>query len=177
MSLCHKLSVLKLLRESRMKYTIPVFALLYIAGFVLLRNVPLLSAALRPCGMFYVGMLTYIYRDRIRLYKTGAAGALLVFLIGLQTGFLEPVLLFSLPYLLLYLAFGTKKKLDVFGKHGDISYGMYLTAWPAEQCLVQYLGSGIPVWMHALLTFVIAVVCGKLLNRFVEQPVQRWSAR
>ena len=170
--ICFLFRACRLLDSRRMKMTIPVFIVLYITGFLILHRVPLLQAAMRPCGMFYAGMLAYVYRDRIRLIPAAAVGGIVLFLIGLRMGWLEPLLLICLPYPLLYFSFGTRKKCDSFGKYGDFSYGMYLTAWPIAQCLVQFLGSEVSSYVQALLTFVFSVLCGALLFRFVERPLQ-----
>ncbi len=170
---CFLFCRLHLLDEKKMGFTIPVMAALYILGFVAFRDVPVLTARFRPCGMFYAGMLAYVYRNRIRLHPAGVAGGLALFVIGLRMGFLEKLLLVSLPYPLLFLAFGTKKKLDGFARHGEISYGMYLTAWPVAQCLVQWLGSEPSSYVHALLTCIISILCGVSLQKFVEQPIQK----
>ena len=170
---CFLFGKMRLLDEKKMCFTIPIMAALYILGFVVFRDVPVLTARFRPCGMFYAGMLAYVYRNKIRLHPAGAAGGLALFLFGLRMGFLEQLLLLSLPYPLLFLAFGTKKKLDGFARHGEISYGMYLTAWPVAQCLVQWLGSEISIYIHVLLTFVLSVLFGLILCRLVEKPIQR----
>ena len=174
---CFLFGKLRLLDEKKMCFTIPVMVALYILGFAVFKNVPVLTARFRPCGMFYAGMLAYVYRNKIRLHVIGVAAGVAVFLFGLRMGLLEQLLIVSLPYPLLFLAFGTKKKLDGFARHGEISYGMYLTAWPIAQCLVQLKGGGISIYIHTLLTFCLSVVCGFLLNRFVEKPIQKHQNR
>ena len=71
----------------------------------------------------------------------------------------------------MYLGFGTKRKLSGFAKKGEISYGMYLCGWPIQQMVCQGFGGRMDPYLNALLAFPIAILCGILLNRFVEQPI------
>ena len=159
------------LNARRMRWTIPLFVILYIGGSWVFRNNDLIASVLHPCGMFYMGMLAYVYRDRIRLSAPMALLALAVFLISLRRGMLEIFLLICVPYLLLMLAFGTPKKATGFGKYGDFSYGMYLTGWPLAQVLVQYVGNRLSVGVQALIVIILSTVCGALLHWWVERPI------
>lgn len=164
----HKLG---LLREKRMIWTLPLFILFYIAGFRILGNHPLLVAVMRPCGMFYAGMLAYVYRDRIRLMPIPALLCAAGFIAALFTGHVQLLLLFTLPYLLLYLAFGMKRILNL-DTYGDFSYGMYLTGWPLAQCLVCLVGNRLPGLVQAAIVIVLSFFCGMALHYLVERPLR-----
>lgn len=59
----------------------------------------------------------------------------------------------------------------------DISYGVYLYAWPAEQLLLLYYPT-MPLVPLGLTTFAIAVFCGWLSWHGIEKPVmQRMASR
>lgn len=108
-------------KEKMMGYTIPLFILGYIALHIILAENKLLLSALRPCGMFYCGMLYDVYRSRIHIkipyVILGIAGLIMCTYFGI----LEYGIFLFLPYILIYMAFGTKKKLNWFGSKHEIS--------------------------------------------------------
>lgn len=56
----------------------------------------------------------------------------------------------------------------------DISYGVYLFGWPAEQ-LLSWFFPHIGYWSFLLFSIFISGVMGTILNIFVEIPSQRIS--
>ena len=65
-----------------------------------------------------------------------------------------------LPYLMMALGYGTKRKIADFGKKAEISYGIYLFGWPAQQCIVKYFGVSMSAIHNFILASVIAILCG-----------------
>lgn len=60
---------------------------------------------------------------------------------------------------------------------GDLSYGIYLVAWPIQGVIVQLLGhTGGPL-VNAVLTFCIAVPCAWASWRYIEEPALRLKAQ
>lgn len=161
------------LNEKRMKWTIPFFAAGYIGLKIILGTNVLLASALRPVGLFYAGMLYYVYRGKIKLRREAAllCSAALVFFTW--RGFLDVVVFIFLPYVLLYLGYGTRHKLSNFAKHGEVSYGVYLCGWPIQQTICMLFGGQMIPVVNFLLTLPFAICGGYLLHRFVEQPAAR----
>ncbi len=161
------------LNEKRMKWTIPFFAAGYIGLKIILGTNVLLASALRPVGLFYAGMLYYVYRGKIKLSREAAllCSAALVFFTW--RGFLDVVVFIFLPYVLLYLGYGTRHKLSNFAKHGEVSYGVYLCGWPIQQTICMLFGGQMIPVVNFLLTLPFAICGGYLLHRFVEQPAAR----
>lgn len=157
--------------EKVMKFTIPFFCVSYVFLYILLTQNPLIQSALRPCGMFYCGMLFDTYRGKIRIRMP------YVFLClgGLATAsvlnvFDYGVILF-LPYILIYIVFGTKWKVGWFAEKHEISYGMYLCAWPIQQIVVMLFGGSMNPVENFLISIPFAIVVGYFLNIIVEKPV------
>ena len=91
-------------KKVRMKVTairqgIPFFAAGYIGLKIILGTNVLLASALRPVGLFYAGMLYYVYRGKIKLSREAAllCSAALVFFTW--RGFLDVVVFIFLPSL------------------------------------------------------------------------------
>jgi peptidoglycan/LPS O-acetylase OafA/YrhL len=101
-------------------------------------------------GFFASGMVLHFLRDRLVFagrYALLAAAALVVFVwLG------HFIMLFPLAgaYLVIWFARRHDRWLD-YSKHvGDLSYGLYIYGWPAEQ-LVMWLSGGKALWWQVFL--------------------------
>ena len=161
------------LNEKRMKWTIPLFAAGYAGVKLLLGTNALLLSALRPVGLFYAGMLYYVYRGKIKLRWEAALLCFAALIFFTWRGLLDVVVFVFLPYLLLYLGYGTRHKFSNFAKYGEVSYGVYLCGWPIQQTVCMLFGGRMVPVVNFLLTVPLAICGGFLLNRFVEKPAAR----
>ena len=171
---CYVLWKIGLSEKKRAKYLVPPFLMVYFAFcYTVFAATPSVQAALRACGMFYCGMIYYTYRESIPINR------MLVLLCGVGIVISAAVrlydigLLLCLPYILIYLAFGTKIKWSSFGAKAEISYGIYLCAFPIQQTIIMLFGGSMSPWLNFLITLPLAVFCGLLLNIFVEKPLTR----
>lgn len=164
---------IKFLEQKNAKWMILMFAAGYLGAVKLLSGVALLSAALRPTGLFFAGMVYYIYRDKIVIKPWIAAVCAVILAVSAAFGVLGIAIFFCFPYLMMYLGFGTKHKLSGFAKRGEISYGVYLCGWPIQQIICQNFGGQMNPYVNVLISLPIAIVCGALLNRLVEKPLGR----
>lgn len=172
--ICYVLWKIGLSEKKRAKYLIPPFLMAYFAScYIILAATPSAQAALRACGMFYCGMIYYTYREFIPINR------MLVLLCGVGMAISVAVhlydigLLLCLPYILIYLAFGTKIKWSSFGAKAEISYGIYLCAYPIQQTIIMLFGGSMSPWLNFFITLPLAVFCGLLLNILVEKPLTR----
>lgn len=164
---------MKFLEEKNAKWMILLFAVGYLGAVKLLAGSSVLSAALRPVGLFFSGMVYFVYRDRIIIKPWIAAVCALALVIGTMLGILDIVIFFCFPYLMTYLGFGTGHKLSGFARKGEVSYGMYLWGWPIQQIICQLFGGQMNPYINTLLSVPIAVFGGFLLNRLVEKPLSK----
>jgi peptidoglycan/LPS O-acetylase OafA/YrhL len=102
------------------------------SGPALLRGVSLYTA-LRYAVFFILGAALWVNRDRVPV--TGGGAMLCCGLLFAAVGTPAHVLLYMLclPYLVIYV--GTKTTLVPLRKIGDLSYGLYLFAFPIQQAL------------------------------------------
>lgn len=162
---------LKFMDEKNAKWMVLLFAAGYLGAVKLLAGSETLSAALRPTGLFFAGMVYYVYRDKIIIKPQAAAACAVALAASAAFHVLGIFVFFCFPYLMMYLGFGTKRKLSGFAKRGEISYGMYLCGWPIQQMICQGFGGQMDPYLNALLAFPLAILCGFLLNRLVERPI------
>lgn len=131
----------------------------------------ILSAGIRLWAFFACGMLAYLLADRIRPTRRVGVLALAVFLLAVHLVGLPPELsrvltLISLPVAVLFA--GALLPVRI-GSRNDLSYGVYVYAFPVQQLLV-LLGAARLGWFAAatacfLLTLPLAWLSWTLIER------------
>ncbi|WP_026927875.1 acyltransferase family protein [Granulicoccus phenolivorans] len=125
--------------------------------------------ALRLFSFFAAGVVAYCFRDRIRLYPTlGVAAGLLT--VGLHL--LNRPNWYHLPltYFLLWLGASLPIRL---GTRNDISYGIYIYAFPMQRFVHLWLGPAGGWIGQSLLAFAMTVPWAYASWRLVEAPALR----
>jgi peptidoglycan/LPS O-acetylase OafA/YrhL len=125
-------------------------------------------------ALFAVAALAYVWRERIVLRADLAALALAALVATLGTPAERPVLIFAVPYLALFLAYRSPSQARVLTRHGDVSYGLYLLAFPAQQTIVHAWGDGMPsAWTVVLIGFPVTYLLALCSWHGVERPTLR----
>jgi len=128
--------------------------------------------------VFLTGTLVAVWADRIRLFGIVPIAALVIGLAaGHQSLFLtEHVAAAALALVLPPIA-AMLAPVAVLLRGHDISYGMYLYAWPVQQLIAMYGWAGRPVTFIAL-TLAITTPLAVASWRFIERPaMRRWRLR
>lgn len=160
-----------LTNQKVMKYTIPLFGIGYTFVYILPTENSLLQGVLRPCGMFYCGMLFDTYRDKIRIKLQYVLLCLGGLILTSYFNLLEYGIILFLPYILVYIVFGLKWKWSRFAEKHEISYGMYLCAWPIQQTIVMLFGGSMNPILNFFISIPFVLMAGYLLNILVEKPL------
>lgn len=87
----------------------------------------------RLLAFFAGGMLLYLLADRVPLNGWVALGAFLILAVASAVGVSRSIAGLPVAYLMLYL--GSKLPLNRIGSRNDISYGVYIYAFPVQQVL------------------------------------------
>lgn len=133
-----------------------------------------LHNAFRLSGMFLAGMsLNYLperwlHRPALALVAAiiGAAALFAPGVAGLGVALAGGYAVLSL------CKYAGRSRLSAIGRHTDISYGVYLYAWPL-QSLVVWLVPGIGPWLVFMLALPMAIAAGLLSWHFIEAPFLR----
>jgi peptidoglycan/LPS O-acetylase OafA/YrhL len=121
-------------------------------------------------GLFVSGGALYVIRSSVVLRFDVAAVLLALWLAAFTTPFATPAGMVALPYLIACFAYRTPRGLCRLVAKGDVSYGVYLYAFPITQALVATFGRLPPVFLALIaapLVWLVAVLSWKL----VEQPM------
>ena len=132
---------------------------------------------LRFTNYFLVGMCFYLYRNAIRITLPYTIAAVVCCVLTSIFGGFNLALPLCGVYLLSVFAFAPFSPLHRFAHRADLSYGVYLYAWPIKQ-LVLYFGG---VNMNPYVLFIIALpatcIAASLSWFLVEKPCLQLKAR
>ena len=122
---------------------------------------------------FCVGAAIWCWRDRIRLRALGAVMCAVVIGLSLGTGYATFIWQLAFPYVVLAVGLTRPVATGLMRRMGDVSYGVYLFAFPVQQCLAEWFAPG----PFALTAMAVLPVLGlaMLSRRFVEVPALAWA--
>ena len=134
------------------------------------------STYLRFGGLFFAGGFFYLYRDVIpwhRNYAILAFGAFIAMLFFDATAELGLPIFFG--YSMIYFAKNSTYFLW-FNRFPDVSYGIYLYAWPINKMIFWWWPS-ISTTFAVTLVFLLSCFMGNLSWRFVEAPAMLFKKK
>ncbi|HUB96442.1 MAG TPA: acyltransferase [Stellaceae bacterium] len=136
----------------------------------------LLGSALWMLSFFAAGMALYKLRAEPIFASRYALVALLALALAAWARLFIPAFALFGSYLVVYLAFAFRRVIPA-ARFGDLSYGLYIYGWPAEQAVTRALGGAAPWWQVLGLSLPIAVVCAFCSWHLVEAPALRLKPR
>lgn len=121
-------------------------------------------------GLSYVlGMMTYIYQDRIPLAWPLALLSVVLAWLTHGTQLAEFTKIIAVCYVIFWLAYLPSGALRHYNKAGDYSYGIYIWHWPVASMLLALWPALDPVELIAL-TFMTAFPLAIASWHFIEKP-------
>jgi peptidoglycan/LPS O-acetylase OafA/YrhL len=126
---------------------------------------------IRLAAMFCVGSCFYLFRSQMIYRPLIAAGAALTLATCVYFSiFPESAVAVLGGYLVFWTALHVRSDfLMAINSNNDISYGVYLYAWPVQSSIVYFFQMHSPSLLMAL-TFPVTFVIGALSWQFVERP-------
>jgi peptidoglycan/LPS O-acetylase OafA/YrhL len=118
--------------------------------------------------LFFLGGFFYINREVIQLNFSVLVGlAVIAYLArGSSSVLIFKCILFS--YSVLVLALHPKLRLPAIDKYGDVSYGLYIYAFPVQQLLALFVNNIMPINMFifsSLITLLLAFSSWRLIEK------------
>lgn len=152
----------------------PIFIVLLISIFYYFTNVHLISyrwiKLIKFVLLFFISSAMYTYRDKIKLSFVAFAVMLFLYVYSTRTSLFEYVRFFTLPYMVIYLAYSKIPYINNFGKYGDFSYGLYLWAFPVQQTLVYLYYDKLNIYSYIISTFIVTLIIAIISYKVVEKP-------
>lgn len=110
---------------------------------------------------FLAGSLIFLYKEFIKLDKIYLFTIVGIFLISIPFGGVrDEVFVFIGSYLVLYLSLTPRIKFYKYNKMGDLSYGLYIYAFPVQQLITFMYGGRME---YPIINFLIALIFSLLL--------------
>ncbi|MBK6511707.1 MAG: acyltransferase [Haliea sp.] len=146
--------------------------LIFTVGVMSFESIPLLGVHptwARPALYFILGVFLYLNRDRVILdYRIALLAVGLAFLCFGQEWF-NYVFPPALIYLIFYLAYATKT-IRTDAVIGDISYGIYIYAFPIQQAVAYCFPAQSPYFNTAISSLIVIPLAWLSWN-CIEKPV------
>lgn len=153
------------------KLTGNVLVLVVLAvGFISFESIPLLGVNLkwsRPALYFLIGVFLYLNRDRVFLDGRIALIAAVLAFMAFGEEWFDYIFPPTLIYLIFYLAYATKP-LRTDAAIGDISYGLYIYAWPVQQLVVLFFPDHGP-YFNIVVSSPIVILLAWLSWHYIEK--------
>lgn len=175
--MCYFLYRLRFLNQKNMKWATILFSIGCIGVKVLSYRIPILGDMIRPIGLFFAGILYFVYKDKIEMKGSWSVIALLAMIVSAVFGILPYTIFIFFPYVFAYIAYAAKVKFSGFARHGEISYGVYLCAWPVQQIICQIFGNKMNPILNFIITVPIAILLGFICCKAVEEPIAKWAKK
>jgi len=160
----------------RRRYAWLALSLVVVGAFFIMKAVNFdVPPIYRLAAFFFSGGCLYLYRDMIRM--DGRIAFVLFCLLAVAMFSwrgAEPALTTAGSYALIYLATKRSAFLSRFNLLPDISYGIYLYAWPVQKLLIWYV-PGISPWALAVAAGFISMLLGYASWRLVEKPMLKFK--
>lgn len=123
-------------------------------------------------SMYFIsGMLFYLFRQEIR-YKFSLILALLtLYVIATIVDQNRIMNYFLIPYVVFYIGF-FKKTVSL---NNDLSYGIYIYAFPVQQTLIHYFGVDINPYLLMFYTVAIVIPIAYCSWRWIEKPALNYK--
>lgn len=123
-------------------------------------------------AIFLVGTLAYLYREKIVLSPALMLAMLALMVVTLKTSMAQAVYLVTVPYTLFVVGYALWPRLRSITRPGDVSYGVYIYAFPIQQVLAD-IRPGTNPWAAAVGAFVITYALAYGSWRLIEKPALR----
>lgn len=151
---------LKLLKKERLKYTVPIAAIVILFQGKISRMVPIVGSVLPLILFFYIGMLIYVYKDKIKLTSVGFWIMLTISIVSVFLKIYPYTKYLCLPYLIFYIGYYLKYWKNKGSFIFELSYEIYLLAFLVQQLVCFAFGGE----MNPYLNFLISTVLVLLLS-------------
>ena len=126
-----------------------------------------LSNIIRPCLLFGIGMMTWVYRGNLSLGGKKTWIVTILFFAGMLTPFANIAMYVFLPFMIVELSYLEMQVPEKLAKPGALSYGIYLCGFPIQQILVHFFHQMTP--LQNILIAIPLALCGGAVIYFVTE--------
>lgn len=167
----------KLLNNKKFPYVFIMSLIGMICGYIVIEKlgVSILIAMIRPFAMFIIGALMYLIKDKISIKNWMSVPLILlsVLCILIKSKFLIVISIYLFLIVIIKILCDNVKQLpDKYSFLGEISYPLYLVAFPVQQTFVHFFGGSMNVALNFALSLAVSIVLAIILNFLIEKPLK-----
>ncbi|MDK2974325.1 MAG: hypothetical protein PWP08_696 [Methanofollis sp.] len=118
---------------------------------------------------FLIGAYLSIHHPHLRYDGMTALLLALALVAAAGTPAFSFLALIAVPYIVLWFAALPVPAFNRVGDRGDFSYGVYIYAYPIQQTIVLFLGTGIPLWLFCALSVAVTFPLAYVSWNFIEK--------
>lgn len=119
---------------------------------------------------FLMGVLFYVYRESILLNRKYMWVSIVILMVAVLLGnHLKITFLFFGSYLIFYFAYAGRGKFNNINKYGDLSYGIYIYAFPIQQIVQSTLGNQTSPIVNFIYSISAAIVVAFISWHIIEK--------
>jgi peptidoglycan/LPS O-acetylase OafA/YrhL len=123
--------------------------------------------------LFLSGTMFYQFREKIPFHFFPFTLILVISFLFRETDAAPFLYLFTIPYMIFFVAFAKTGALCKIGKYGDFSYGIYLWAFPVQQTIVHFAKGNISLIVMIVLSLIFTFVLGMWSWHCIEKRALR----
>lgn len=120
---------------------------------------------------FFIGSAFNLYREQIAVSHTMALAVLIVLIASLWSPGVQIASIIAISYLTWYIAFCPLPLWRITAPIGDISYGVYLYAFPVQQAVYDLARDRLDFFEMMAVSLVVTYVLAFLSWRLIERPM------
>ncbi|RKE68183.1 acyltransferase family protein [Pseudorhodoplanes sinuspersici] len=140
-------------------------------------SAPPIGSFVRFGFCFALGIVAYRYRAKIKLSWTIAGGFLALAFVTNGTPAANVTFIFSFAYAALVLGSIRIPRVTKFTSKTDLSFGLYIYAWPIQQLVLVAAGPAVSVWAHLTISLVLSLLFATFSWGLVEKPALSLKSR
>ena len=128
--------------------------------------------------VFFSGVCLWVLRSHWLAHRKSFAALSALAIVALWvSGWNDVAMTLGLPIVTVVLGSWATPVLHRAGRFGDISYGVYIYAFPVQQTIIWVTGNRLSVLQGACIALPVTVVLAFLSWHWVERPALGWKNR
>lgn len=159
------------------KVVLPLFLSVFLMNFLDYSTRVPLGQTVAFLTYFMAGALFYLCRDTVPISFKHFVIALVLLALSVRLHIMDVALPIFGTYIIIYIAFCPQIRLHNFAKRGDLSYGIYIYAFPVQQLLTYLFGGKMNEYINFIIAVPVVVLLAFLSWHLVEGPCLRLKKR
>jgi len=126
-------------------------------------------------AIFVASSALFLYRHWIPLHPALFVAVVASFLLSRHTNLYVTVMIVAVPYAALFLAYWRPSRVRIVTRNGDLSYGIYIYAFPVQQAVAHLWDSDLHALTMIVVSLPVTYALAWLSWRLVESPALRFK--